>query len=85
MYNVTVGESKNITFVEEPILKRKTSKYFVMNFVEGFSSLSPANHLSSPHDQYREHYCQAIDVLMSSVNDRFDQPPFIVFEKLESF
>ena len=79
-------DSKNIPFVEVPILKRKRKapKYSVLNFVEGYSSTSPAHHPASPRDQYREQRYQAIDVLMSSVNDPFDQPSFTVFEKLKS-
>ena len=86
MYDVAVKERKNIPFVKEPVSKRKLKalKYSVLNFVEGYSSTSPAHHPTSPRDQYREQYYQAIDVLVSSVNDRFDQPSFIVFEKLES-
>ena len=35
-------ESKYIPFIEEPVLKRKlkASKYFVLDFVEGYSSTS---------------------------------------------
>ena len=82
MYDVAVKDSKNIPFVGEPVLKRKlkTPKYSVLNFVEGYSSTSPTHQPASPSNQYRE---QAIDVIVSSVNDRFDQPSFIVFEKLE--
>ena len=74
LYDVAVKESKNIPFVEEPVLKekRKVTKYSVLNFVKGYSSTSPAHHPASPRDQYREQYYQAIDLLVSSVNDRFD-------------
>ena len=44
MYDVAVKESKNIPFVEEPVLKRKRKapKYSFINFVERYSSASPA-------------------------------------------
>ena len=84
MHDVAVKERNNFPFVEEPVLKRKRKapKSSVLNFVEGYSSTSTAHHPASPRDQYREHYYQAIDVLVCSVNDRFDQSSFIVFEKL---
>ena len=46
IYDVAVKESKNIPFVEEPVLKRKrkASKYSVLNFAEGHSSTSPTHH-----------------------------------------
>ena len=61
MYDVAVKESKNIPVVEEPVLKRKwkAPKYSVLNFVEGYSSTSPADHPVSPRDQYQEQYYQA--------------------------
>ena len=55
MYDVAVKESNNIPVVEEPVLKRKwkATKYSVLNFVEGYSSISPTHHPASPRNQYR--------------------------------
>ena len=74
LYDVAVKERKNTPFVEEPVLKekRKVTKYSILNFVKGYSSTSPAHHPVSPRDQYQEQYYQAIDVLVFSVNDHFD-------------
>ena len=58
MYDVAMNEIKNIPFVEKPVLKRKQKapKYPILNFVEGYSSISPVHHPASPSDQYREQY-----------------------------
>ena len=49
-----------------------------------WQSKSQGHHPNSPRDHYRRVFYNAVDVLLSSVRDRFDQPSFLVFEKLES-
>ena len=81
LYDLCLREIPNIKFVEEPVLKRKRKKpkYSLLHYLEGYESRSEA-----PHDHYRKQFYQAIDVLISSVRDRFDRPSFLVFENLES-
>ena len=86
LYDLCLREIQNIKFVEEPILKRKRKepKYSLLHYLEGYESRSEAHHPTTPRDHYRKQFYQAIDVLISSVSDRFDQPSFLVFENLES-
>ena len=56
----------------------------MLHYLEGYESRSEAHHPTTPRDHYRKQFYQAIDVLISSVRDRFDQPSFLVFENLES-
>ena len=56
----------------------------MLHNLEGYESRSEAHHPTTSRDHYRKQFYQAIDVLISSVCDRFDQPSFLVFENLES-
>ena len=86
LYDLCLKEIQDIKFVEEPVLKRKRKepKYSLLHYVDGYESRSEAHHPISPRDHYRKQFYQAIDVLISSVHDRFDPPSFLVFENLES-
>ena len=86
LYDLCLREIQNIKFVEVPVLKRKRKelKYSLLHYLEGYESRSEAHHPTTPHDHYRKQFYQAIDVLISSVRDHFDQPSFLVFENLES-
>ena len=86
LYDLCEKEIEKIDFIKEPTLKRKRKapKYSMLNYVDGYHSRSDAHHPTNPRDHYREKFYQAVDVMVSSVNDRFDQPSFKVFEKLES-
>ena len=85
-YDLCLREIQNIKFVEEPVLKRKQKepKYSLLHYLEGYESRSEAHQPTTPRDHYRKQFYQAIDVLISFVPDRFDQPSFLVFENLES-
>ena len=56
----------------------------MLNYLEGYESRSEAHHPTTPRDHYRKQFYQAIDDLILSVRDRFEQPSFLVFENLES-
>ena len=86
LYDLCLREIQNIKFVEEPVLKRKRKepKYLLLHYLEGYESRSEAHHPTTPRDHYRKQFYQAIDVLISFVRDRFNQPSFLVFENLES-
>lgn len=87
MYDSCVNEAKKISFVEEPVLKRKriAPNYSILQYVEGYNTSSTtAHHPETPRDHYRSVFYGSIDALVSSVRERFDQPSFLVFEQLES-
>lgn len=86
LYDLCLKEIQKFQFIEEPVLKRKRKepKYSSLLVLDKYESRSEAHHPITPHDHYRKQFYQAIDVLIISVRDRFDQPSFLVFENLES-
>ena len=86
LYDTCLKEAEKIPTIGAPFLKRnrKCPKYSILHHVEGWQSKSQGHHLNSPHDHYCQEFSNAVDVLLSSVRDRFDQPSILVFEKLES-
>ena len=56
----------------------------MLHYLEGYESRSEAHHPTAHRDHYQKQFYQAIDVLISSICDRFDQPSFLVSENLES-
>ena len=56
----------------------------MLQYVEGWQSKGQSHLPDNPRDHYRQEYCNAIDVLTSSIRDCFDQPSFLVFQNLES-
>ena len=64
--------------------KLKAPNYTLLNyFVKKYKSTSEANFRDNLRDNYQKRFYQAIDVLVFSVRDYFDQPSFLVFEQLE--
>ena len=86
LYDTCLKETEKIPTIGAPFLKRnrKYPKYSILHHVEGWQSKSQGHHPNSPRDHYRQEFYNAVDVLLSSVRDRFDQPSFLVFKKLES-
>ena len=83
-------KAANHKFINEPILpkKEKSSNYKSLNdffIVEDQSSKAQLYFLSS----LKEHYCailfEVLDLIINSIQRRFDQPGFKVFLNLESF
>ena len=69
-----------------PTLKRKrrVPSYSILQFVEGSCQSEEAHHPSSPKENYRTIYYEALDCLISSLKERFTQPSFVAYEMLES-
>ena len=65
-------------YVQEPQLpqKRKTPRRFDDGSTEGEL---PDN----PKVFYRQQYYKALDLIISSINDRFDQPGYRIYQQLE--
>ena len=67
---------------EFPVLKRKQKapNYSILQHVEGYnSSETSSHHPESPRDHYRVLFYEAVDALVSSVQERFNQPSFFDF------
>ena len=87
IYNGCVDQIKEFPFVEKPVLKRKRKapNYSILQNVEGYnSSETSSHHPESPRDHYRVLFYEVVDALVSSVQERFNQPSFLIFEQLES-
>ena len=57
--------------------KRKAPKHLEYGDGEGYHSLTTKEH-------YRTQYFEAIDLAISSIQDRFDQPGYAIYKYLES-
>ena len=86
LYGLCLKETERIQSINPPSLKRKRKypNYSILQYVEGWQSKGQSHPPDSPRDHYRQEYYNAIDVLTSSVRDRFDQSSFLVFQNLES-
>ena len=86
-YDTILKKAKEFPFVSEPSLprKRRAPNYSVLQYVEGYNAEGGEYHPDSPRDHFRQIYLQAIDVLVTSIKDRFNQPSFLAYERLESF
>ena len=87
IYDGCVDQIKEFPFVEKPVLKRKRKapNYSILQHVEGYNSSETSSHHSeSPRDHYRVLFYEVVDALVSSVQERFNQPSFLIFEQLES-
>ena len=64
---------------EEPSLRRKRKAPKRFETGDGDSYHSP-----SVEEHYRRQYFEAVDSAVSSINDRFDQPGYAIYQKLET-
>ena len=90
-YETTKVKAGRYNFVEAPSLprKRKAPNYKSLEqyyTIDGqSSSTSEAFHPLSPKEYYRIQYFEVLDAVIMVIKDRFDQPSFRAYMKLESF
>ena len=75
-------------FILKPALprKRKRPNYGILhNYfqVEGYSNDENSHHASTPEEYFRQQYFEILDLIISSIKDRFNQPAFTAFLKME--
>ena len=78
-HDAVLDKKKSLPDVGEPLLKRKTqtpARYFL--------GQAAAEHPPTPRDHYRKIFFEAIDLLVGHIKDRFEQPSFQLFQRLES-
>ncbi len=70
---------RDSTDTEEPSLprKRKAPKHLEVGDGDGY-------HSPTIQDHYRQQYFEAIDLAISSIQDRFDQPGYAIYRNLEA-
>ena len=86
LYDLRLKETERIQSINPTSLKRKRKypNYSILQYVEGWQSKGQSHLPDSPRDHYRQENYNVIEVLTSSLRDRFDQPSFLVFQNLES-
>ena len=68
-----------------PPRKRKSPNYKSLNdYVEGQSSKAQPYFPSSSKEHYRAIFFEVLDLIINSIQSRFDQPSFKVFLNLQS-
>ena len=69
-----------IKAVSKPTLlrKRNTPNYSILQFVKGHKSEEP-HHPETEQAYFKAIYSEAIDTIINSIQDRFEQPGFKVF------
>ena len=78
-YDAVLERKKSLPDVGEPLLKRKTqapARYFFCQ--------ASAEHPPTPRDHYQKIFFEEIDLLVGHIKDRFEQPSFQIFRRLES-
>ena len=53
--------------------------------IDGYTATCDAYHPDSVEDYYKQQYLETLDLIVSSIKDRFDQPSFLSFLKMEQF
>ena len=73
-----VEKVRHQTGCEEPVLprKRKAPKHLEVGSSEGF-------HSASIQEYYHQLYFEALDLVITGITDRFDQPGYILYKNLE--
>ena len=66
--------------------KRKRPNYGSLDnyfLVEGYSNRANTYHLTTPEQYFRQQYFENLNLIISSIKDRFNQPAFTAFLKME--
>ncbi|XP_057290813.1 zinc finger MYM-type protein 1-like [Hydractinia symbiolongicarpus] len=83
-YETVTKSASSMDFVSSTTAprKRKRPKYDILEFVEGNPS-STGEAYYPAHAHYKAIYFEAIDVIVSAIKERFEQPAFKVFTEVE--
>ena len=89
-YETTKIKAERYKFIEAPSLpgKRKAPNYKTLEqfyTIDGLSPTAEAYHPSNPKEHYRIIYFEVFDAVINVIKERFDQPSFQAYLKLESF
>ena len=83
-YESVEKSAGKIKAVSKPTLpqKRNRPNYSTFQFVEGHKSEEP-HHPETAHTYFKAIYTKAIDTIINSIQDRFEQPRLNVFGQVE--
>ena len=87
--NTTVKKASNHSFVTKPSLprKRKRPNYkSIVDYmqVEGYDDVENAHHPANVEDYFRQRYFETLDLVISSIKERFEQTAFTSFLNMET-
>ena len=85
-YETLTQSASSIDFVSTPTAprKRKRPKYDILQFLEGNPRCSgEAYYPETAHAHFKAIYFEAIDVIVSSIKERFEQSTFRIFTEVE--
>ena len=86
LYETVTKSASSIDFVSTPTAprKRKRPKYEILQFLEGNPRcFGEAYYPETAHAHFKAIYFEAIDVIVSSIKERFEQPAFKIFTEVE--
>ena len=86
LYETVTKSASSIDFVSTPTAprRRKRPKYDILQFLEGNPRCSgEAYYPETAHAHFKAIYFEAIDVIVSSIKERFEQPAFKIFTEVE--
>ena len=84
-YETVTKSASSIDFVSTPTAPRKRNrpKYDILQFLEGNPRCSgEAYYPETAHAHFKAIYFEAIDVIVSSIKERFEQPAFKIFTEM---
>ena len=85
-YETVTQLASSIDFVSTPTAprKRKRPKYDILQYLEGNPRCSgEAYYPETAYAHFKAIYFEAIDVIVSSIKERFEQPAFKIFTEVE--
>ena len=85
-YEKIETSASKIDEVSTPMLPRKRKKpnYSILQYVEGNPKpTGEAYHPENAYDHFKQIYFEALDAIVNTINDRFDQPAFELFSQVE--
>ena len=85
-YETVTKSASSIDFVSIPTAprKRKRPKYDILQFLEDNPRCSgEAYYPETAHAHFKAIYFEAIDIIVSSIKERFEQPAFKIFTEVE--
>ena len=88
-FNTTVKKASNHSFITKPTLPRKRRRpnyKSILNYMQldGYDNVENAHHPANAEDYYKQQYFEVLDLVISSIKERFEQPTFISFLNMET-
>ena len=84
-YETVKKEASEISGIGAPSLprKRKNPNYSILIYLDGVKSTDESYAPATPYEHYKNIYTNALDAIINSIKDRFDQPGFQIFSNIE--